>query len=87
MRQCGRGASGNTRPCQGLVEGSIPSARSKNKRNWYSGCASAFQADETGSFPVFRSNYGVLSVVVCTSRCDRDSMGSIPIEYPNMSLR
>ena len=26
---------------------------------------------------------GVLSVVVCTSRCDRDSMSSILIEHPN----
>lgn len=28
-------------------------------------------------------NNGDLSVVVCTSRCDRDSMSSILIGYPN----
>ena len=30
--------------------------------------------------------YGVLSVVACTSRCDRDSMSSILIEHPTLAL-
>jgi hypothetical protein len=28
------------------------------------------------------NDYGDLGVVVCTSRCGRDSIGSIPIGYP-----
>lgn len=48
---------------------------------------SAFQADGEGSNPFSRSNsHVVLSVVVCTSRCDRDSMSSILIEQPNFSI-
>jgi hypothetical protein len=58
-------------------------------KSGYSSEAEQFVANEQVEISKFsiRSNYGVLSVVVCTSRCDRDSMGSIPIEYPNMSLR
>ena len=42
-------------PAKPLLGGSIPLSASNFKRDWYIGCAPAFQAREKGSNPLSRS--------------------------------